>query len=226
MVLVSTVSSSTVRRGKSSLERRDGAKVRSTRERIVAAAFAAFTERGFAAASTLEIATRAKVSKRELYSLFGSKQQMLITCISERARRMRLPADGRASRNRRELRAGLMKFGSVLLKELSDPDVVALCRLAASEADRSPEVARALDLYGHQASCAALRAMLERAQSVGLLIDADLEGLVRRFMSVLLDDLLMRLALGLCNRPGKHEIARRATEAARTVLDNEVRGGT
>ena len=54
------------------------------RGRILSAAFGAFKEHGYAQASTLEIATRAKVSKRELYALFGSKQQMLVSCISER----------------------------------------------------------------------------------------------------------------------------------------------
>src|SRR5215469_8391229 len=38
------------------------------RERILEAAFAAFMKSGYAAASTLEIATRARVSKRELYA--------------------------------------------------------------------------------------------------------------------------------------------------------------
>src|ERR1700741_733004 len=57
------------------------------RDRILAAAFSAFTERGFAETSTLEIATRARASKRELYALFGSKQDMLVARISERARR-------------------------------------------------------------------------------------------------------------------------------------------
>ena len=36
------------------------------RGRILSAAFGAFKEHGYAQASTLEIATRAKVSKREL----------------------------------------------------------------------------------------------------------------------------------------------------------------
>ena len=36
------------------------------RQRILEAAFSAFMERGFAETSTLEIATRAKASKREL----------------------------------------------------------------------------------------------------------------------------------------------------------------
>jgi AcrR family transcriptional regulator len=41
------------------------------------AAMETFREHGFAAATTLEIATRARVSKRELYALVGNKEQML-----------------------------------------------------------------------------------------------------------------------------------------------------
>src|SRR5262249_18703501 len=63
------------------------------RDRILAAAFEAFQDRGYAATSTLEIATRARVSKRELYSLVGNKQEMLIAAIGERARRLQAPAD-------------------------------------------------------------------------------------------------------------------------------------
>src|ERR1700736_301747 len=60
-----------------------GEPIGTVRGRIVEAPFAAFTRRGFAETSTLEIATRARVSKRELYALFGSKQEMLIACIGE-----------------------------------------------------------------------------------------------------------------------------------------------
>jgi len=37
-------------------------------DRIIGAAFAAFMKNGYAATSMLEIATRAKVSKRDLYA--------------------------------------------------------------------------------------------------------------------------------------------------------------
>ena len=47
----------------------------------------AFMKSGYATTSTLEIATRARVSKRELYALVGNKQKMLIACISRRAKR-------------------------------------------------------------------------------------------------------------------------------------------
>ena len=58
------------------------------RERILHAAMESFMELGYTEASTLKIATRAQVSKRELYALFGSKQAMLAACIADRAGRM------------------------------------------------------------------------------------------------------------------------------------------
>jgi hypothetical protein len=54
------------------------------------------TEQDFAATRTLDTATRAGVSTRELCSFLGGKQQVLVTCVSERARCRRLPADLRA----------------------------------------------------------------------------------------------------------------------------------
>jgi AcrR family transcriptional regulator len=188
------------------------------RGRILSAAFAAFKELGYSQASTLEIATRAKVSKRELYALFGNKQQMLVTCISERAQRMRLPADWPALASRDDLDAALAAFGEVLLREISDPDVIAVYRFAVAEADRSVEAAQALDIYGRQAACAALGAMLEQAQSAGLLDRADLGRLVGQFMSLLLGDVVMSLAMGLAKRPGPAEIRQRARDAVSAFL--------
>ena len=61
-----------------------------SRERILNAAFSSFTEKGYARTSTLEIATRAKVSKRELYALCSDKSALLRDAVTERAKRMRL----------------------------------------------------------------------------------------------------------------------------------------
>ena len=73
--------------------RQEGAVENPARERILHAAFSAFMERGYAETSTVEIATRAQVSKRALYALVGNKQGMLVACIRERAKRLRVPAD-------------------------------------------------------------------------------------------------------------------------------------
>src|ERR1700688_1164168 len=80
------------------------------RERILEAAFAAFMKSGYATASTLEIATRARVSKRELYALVGNKQEMLIACISGRAKRLEVPADLPVLRDRETLAQVLASF--------------------------------------------------------------------------------------------------------------------
>src|SRR5215813_8546456 len=82
------------------------------RERILDAAFASFMKNGYATTSTLEIATRACVSKRELYALVGNKQEMLIASISKRAKRFDVPADLPVLRDRRMLAQVLASFGT------------------------------------------------------------------------------------------------------------------
>jgi AcrR family transcriptional regulator len=190
----------------------------SIRDRILLAAFGAFTTHGYAQTSTLEIATRARVSKRELYSLFGNKQQMLVACIGERGERMRLPPEWPVPRSRKDLEQSLVKFGSVLLHEITDPDVIATFRLAIAEADRSPQVAQALQSRGRQAVRTALREILESAQSAGVLDQTDPERMVSRYMALLLEDVVLTLALGLAKRPSPAEIRRRATEATEAFL--------
>src|SRR5215467_3605743 len=117
----------------------------SVRDRILEAAFAAFMKNGYATTSTLEIATRACVSKRELYALVGNKQEMLIASISKRAKRFDVPADLPVLRDRRMLAQVLASFGTKLVREVSDPTVIAVFRLAISEVIQAPEVARVLN---------------------------------------------------------------------------------
>jgi AcrR family transcriptional regulator len=130
-----------------SKRRQQGGHESVVRERILEAAFAALMKSGYAAASTLETATRARVSKRELYRLVGNKQEMLIACISERAKRFDVPADLPVLRDRETLAQVLASFGTKLVREVSDPMVIGVFRLAIAEAVQAPEVARTLGLY-------------------------------------------------------------------------------
>ena len=59
------------------------------RERVLSAAFRLFLERGFSQTSMLEIATRAQVSKRDLYALYDNKIALLADGIGKRAQGMR-----------------------------------------------------------------------------------------------------------------------------------------
>jgi AcrR family transcriptional regulator len=187
------------------------------RERILAAAFAAFMKGGYAAASMLEIATRARVSKRELYALVGDKQEMLVACISERAKRFTAPADLPVLRDRETLEQVLASFGTRLVREVSDPTVIAVFRLAISEVIQAPEVARALDSKGREATRAALRKIMAEAQAAGLLTGRPAE-LAEQFAGLLWRDLIVSLLLGVVKRPNPREMAARARNAVAAFL--------
>jgi AcrR family transcriptional regulator len=199
----------------SRVKRTDGSAT--ARERILTAAFEAFMERGYAATSTLDIATRARVSKRELYALVGNKQKMLIKAIGERATRLQASADMPTLRDRVTLAQVLTAFGIQLVREVSDPDVVAVFRLAIAEAVQAPEVARTLDSLGRETSRAALRHIMSESRAAGL-IDGRPADLAEQFAGLLWRDLMISLLLGVAERPNPRAIEVRARDAAEAFL--------
>jgi len=188
------------------------------RERILYAAMEAFIASGYAETSTLLIARRARVSKRELYALFGSKQAILAAGIAHRAARMRVPEGLPRPRTRTMLATLLGRFGSVLLREVCAPEVVAVFRLAILEAARSPEVARALDAAGRQATRAATRTVLAQAQADGLIGAGELHAMAEQYLALLWGDLLMRFLLRLEEVPSAAALSRRARRATDAFL--------
>src|SRR5215475_4197564 len=188
------------------------------RKRILEAAFAAFTDLGYAEASTLEIATRAKVSKRELYACFATKEAMLAACIKSRAASMRRPLDLPRIDSRQGLVETLHALGETLLREASHPIVVGVYRLAVAESQRSPEIARILNDAGREANHAALAALLVQAQQRGLVAEGDTRSMAAQFLALLWGDLLLRLILGVAKRPTSGQATLRAREAASAFL--------
>jgi AcrR family transcriptional regulator len=188
-----------------------------TTARILDAAFAAFIKHGYAAASTLEIATRARVSKRELYALVGNKQEMLIACIRARAGRLQVPANLPVPKDRLILARVLAAFGSQLVREVSDPTVIAVFRLAIAEALHAPEVAQALDSIGRETTRGALRQIMAEAQKHGLLTGRPAD-LAEQFAGLLWGNLLVSMLLGVAARPDSGDIANRASDATAAFL--------
>jgi len=191
---------------------------RDARLRILEATFEALVEHGYAGTSAREIARRAKVSKRELYAIFGSKQGILAAMIEGRAARMRLPLVLPEVADRHALEDTLVRFGVTLLREVSHPAVTALFRLAVIEAERSPEVARALDEGGRKTTRNAIVTFLERAAAQGLIGDADPETVAGQFLALLWGNLQMSLVMRLTEAPAPAGIEQRARAAARAVL--------
>lgn len=188
------------------------------RERVLRAGFAAFRELGFDGASTLEIATRAKVSKRELYALFADKQSIVVECIKWRTRQMQIPLDLPRPSDPQGLLATLTKFGAAVMAGICDPDVLTVFRFAVAEAQRMPEIARALDERGREPTRGLFIALVARAQEDRLLMPAPPAEISTFFFSLLWGDLLLRLLMGLVKPPAKAELEQRARHAAEQVM--------
>ena len=156
------------------------------RQRILEAAFAAFMKDGYAATSTLAIATRARVSKPEPRDRDGFAQL-------------------------------LTSFGAQLLREVTEPTVVGVFRLAIAEASRAPEVAMVLDSVGRGASRAALRKIMTHASASGL-VDGHPAELSQQFATLLFGDVMMGLLLQTTKRPTQEEAEARARSAAAVLL--------
>lgn len=190
-----------------------------TRGRILAAAFEVLTERGYTGATTSEIAARAKVSKRELYALFGNKQGILAALIEAGSSRMHLPLVAAADiRTRADLAAALTRYGANLLWEVFQPAPLAVHRLAFAEAERAPEMARIVNEGGRNAQLRSMTGFLTMAKDNQLLPDIASDIMAGRFFALLWGDLLLRLVLRLEEVPTQAAIAERAEAATRDFL--------
>jgi len=194
-----------------------GSDERPARERILAAALAMFSAHGYAQASMLEIATRAKVSKRELYGLVGNKHELLVACISEQAGRLHLPAGLPEPADRRALEQALTDFGQRLVLELSQPPVLGIFRLAIAEAERAPEIARTLDEMARSGVRKELQGLLTKAADRGL-VAGEPAGMVRLYMALLWDGLVINLMLGTVTPPDAAGAAALAQQATAGLL--------
>lgn len=196
-------------------------------ERILGAAFKLFTGNGYAGTSTLDIATAAGVSKRALYENFGSKQAILLACIASRAVRMRLSPDLPAPRTTAMLASTLTTYGAIVLREVCQPQVMAMFRLAIAEAEHAPEVARTLGA-SRSVNRGALTKLLVAAQQSGILGPGGPQQMTEQYFALLWGDLMVGRLLGTVGAPKPADIdarARAATAAFLKLYPNPTAGG-
>jgi AcrR family transcriptional regulator len=194
------------------------------RQRILDAAWTAFARHGYGGASTSEIARLARVSKRDLYAQFDSKQAMLATCVLERAERMRRPLALPPPSDRAGLAATLIAYGTASLPERGRPEVLAVYRLAIQEAGSAPELAATLDRLGRGEALSRLTDLFADATARGLLRGAAPAEMARLFHTLLVgDERLVRMLMGVAPPPTEAEARARAERAVRRLF--QLHGG-
>ena len=188
------------------------------RRAMLVAAVQVLMEQGYARASTLEIATRARVSKRELYAEFGSKRGILEALITTSATRMQVPLAPAEIGDRHALAAALTAYGVAALTTLTNPYVLAVYRLAVAEAPANTELGAILDASGRQPNRRAMAEIIRRGQAAGFLGTAEPDRIGQEFFALLMGDLMVWLLLGVAQPPSEREVRERAERATDTVL--------
>jgi hypothetical protein len=147
-----------------------------------------------------------------------NKQAMLVACIRSRTATMRLSPDFPAPRSREMLASTLTTFAANVASEVSRPAVIAMFRLAITEAMRSPEIAHTLESAGREATRHALSDLLARAQSAGLVGAGSPSEMATQYLALLWEGLMVSLLLGLVASPKQAEIKRRAAKATAAFM--------
>lgn len=180
---------------------------------IQRAAFEAFVDHGVSGATTDEIARRARVSKREIYRLFTSKEALFAGLVRERAVVMRRALELAPPADTASALDTLERFGREFLALLTAPTTIAVYRLAVGEAARLPELGRELDVEGRGSVMSALTAWMTDAVERRALLVPDVQRAGGSFMALLTGDLPVRLMLGAVPTPSVDELGRRAALA-------------
>lgn len=164
-------------------------------QRILAAARALFVEHGLGGTSFDAIARAARVTKRTIYLLYQSKEGLfvaaLIDCVDAIANAVRRTADAA------DFESTLTGIARSYELAQSDPETLAMYRLAIGESARMPIAARqAINFYGEHSALGVVTALLERAQARGLVRFTSLDRFVQLFLDLILAPQFTRWVIG------------------------------
>ncbi|RED28559.1 TetR family transcriptional regulator [Rhodopseudomonas thermotolerans] len=188
------------------------------RAAILQAAFDVFVENGFEAATTAEIVRRARVSKRTLYELFASKQEILTALVRYGSQKLQPSPDLPEPQSREQFLAVLEQFGRAFLRELLHPERTAMYRLAIAEAGRGGAlVARELDANGRQPVMRAATQFFDQAAARGIIRREEIALLLSVYFSVLIGFAQLQTLLGTEPPLDAEAIAQRAVLATRAT---------
>lgn len=165
---------------------------------IVAAATAQFLEHGYRATNVDDIATRAGVSKRTIYNIFGGKEQLFRAILADALQTAeRFSADmadhlGAAA----DMEAGLKDTAIRLAHVVLSGPIIPLRRLLIGEVARFPEVAREYYRRAPGRVIASIARELQRFAERGLLNIDDAELAAEQFAFLVLGASLDRALFG------------------------------
>jgi TetR/AcrR family transcriptional regulator, mexJK operon transcriptional repressor len=187
------------------------------KERLLKAATEVFLEKGFAATSVDEIASRAKASKLTFYNHFGNKEKLFEAIVTRLNSTMfkgfvdALEADV-------PMEQALHFFVKQLAEMLYTDQAIKLVRVLHAEAARFPELADIFDRAGPQRAHALLAGYFEQQIRKGILRRVDPFTAADHLIHMALGEAFRRVLLGLSSTPSPKEVESRIKTALKVFM--------
>ena len=168
------------------------------REQILDIATPLFLSQGYGATSIEEVARRARMSKRTVYSRFRDKAELFGAVVHGLVDRLRPPnAAPEQFFEGSSLEAILQRLARLILRAALSPPALALHRVIVAEATRFPELAEAVNQEGaRREAIQRIAALLKREAPASGLSHAKAEFAAEQFLHMLVAG-PQRRALGL-----------------------------
>ena len=159
---------------------------------ILAAAEEAFLANGFSSTSVEAIAAAAGTSKQTIYTRFGSKESLFVA-VSDSILNTKFPE---MVLREQGIRHKLLAAGQQILDAMLDPRMVRLATIIIAEAQRFPDLARAVDDDSTFPGRSLVTQALASAMQDGEIRHADPRSLMLMFQDMVLSTPLRAASLG------------------------------
>src|SRR5882724_8638137 len=187
-------------------ETRDGSQTDDLRtSQILESASQIFMEKGYAKASTMEIARRARASKHTLYQLYPSKHDLFIAVVNWR---MDLVVRDFESVLQPEVspRLTLMRMGETVAKLIHDAEHIALEKIVLCELQEFPEMARTFYRLTNRRTTIQIAEYLREQHRRGSLIVSDPDLAADQVCSLMFGAMKQRRLHGIKALPRRQEL--------------------
>lgn len=185
------------------------------------AALALFLENGYAGTSLDMVIERAGGSRRTIYEQFGNKQGLFVAAI-ETLFAETSPGYAPLDDPDLDTEEALTRAGTMLLRALLDPRMLAAFRLVISEAGSLAELGDLFFREGPGSTYRVFADYLRRRAAAGALSIDDAPRAARQLVELIKGDLHLRALLGVHPTPSSSTIRRHVKAAVATFLEGAV----
>ncbi|MES0872062.1 transcriptional regulator, TetR family [Pseudovibrio denitrificans] len=186
-------------------------------KQIAEAAYDVLAEKGYAGASMLSIAKKAKASNETLYRWYGNKQGLFRDLVAQNAELVAEQLEEELAKAEHSLQV-LEVVGERLLAMLLSPRAVALNRAAAADAEVSGELGQALAEAGRDRVFPLLVQLLEKLKAEDYLAFDHVGEAAELYVALLVGDMQIRRVTGVLAEPSAEDVQRRSRRAAERFI--------